>query len=96
VEFDGITVVIGFRLYGMERGIDMIGKKIAAPLGAASADGLKQIVRSFAGAAQEKEARSNSYPLAGFTPTVRMAVEGGVCPVNTEGWLRTRTEARRG
>jgi hypothetical protein len=34
-----IIVVIGFRLYGMERGIDMIGKKITAPLGAASADG---------------------------------------------------------
>lgn len=31
--------VIGFRLYGMERGIDMIKKKkITAPLGAASAD----------------------------------------------------------
>jgi hypothetical protein len=42
---------IGFRLYGMERGIDysMIEKKTLRPLAVASADWFfKKIVRSFA------------------------------------------------
>ena len=63
----------------------MTGKKITAPLGAASADKLKkQIVRSLARCAGEGS-RTNSFPHAGFSPQCAWQWEAGCAPVNAEG-----------
>jgi hypothetical protein len=97
---DRTIVVIGFRLYGMERGIDadMIENKInhyASRVGRWFQK--KQIVRRFAGAVLMKVSRSK-FISAGWDPppAVRVAVGGGVCPGKRGGVLRTRIEARRG
>jgi len=87
---------IGFRLYGMERGIDysMIEKKTLRPLAVASADWFKKkIVRSFARAVLVKDAVQIHIRL---TPAVRVAVEGGVCPGKRGGIERNEDGSAQG